>query len=148
MLRSIVKTARGRSSILRAPSRKRTQKAFRLSTDLSRPDDDLFGYTLTFTSGALKGQVHTVQRNAKQDLILSSHGPSIEGLRPGDQFTLNNRDLLAWRALHRSPRPAELRRVLEEPDRPIGRIRGKMIIVRRGRLRMFGRWREFVITSR
>jgi hypothetical protein len=80
---------------------------------------------------------------------IGSVGPGIEGVKPGDRFHLNNRDLLAWRALHRyladdpeeptmrmfftngkplfKPLPADAS--FKDAGRPEGRFEGKMIAV-------------------
>ena len=108
--------------------KKRESPGRQLAVELNRADGDLAGFTLIFTSGALKGQAYSVSAGSGQGLALSQFGPSMEGVQPGDGFTLDNRDLLAWHAYHeRAPRmkvnPAA------EPDRPVGRIQGKLIAI-------------------
>jgi hypothetical protein len=98
-------------------------KSLRLTTDVTRPENSLFCYTVTFTSGAAKGREIIVAGNSGQDLTLSPHGPAGQGVQPGDRFTLSDRVLQAWRAWHKAERPAM------EPDRHEGLIKGKMIAV-------------------
>ena len=123
-----------------------------ITTDLARPNEEFFGYTVTFTSGALAGQWRRVLTNKGGTLMLNSVGPDAAGARPGDAFRLDNRDLLAFRALHRhiiddakdpvmrkfvgrDGRPAHVQisaealAELEEPGRTIGSFKGKMIAV-------------------
>ncbi len=123
-----------------------------ITTDLAKANNELFGYTLTFTSGALAGQWRRVVGNAGPRLTLSSVGPEASGARPGDSFRLDNRDLLAFRALHRhiiddpsdplmrvfvtpegKPKyrqvPSEALAEMLEPGRTPGRFQGKMIAV-------------------
>jgi hypothetical protein len=120
-----------------------------LETDLSRKDHELYAWTITFTSGALKGEWRRVWTNLGSRLAIGRTGPGIDSVRPGDRFTLDNRDLLAWRTYHRyvaddaeepTMRPLvrggkpiyptlapELRDGLKEPDRPLGRLQTKLI---------------------
>lgn len=120
----------------------------RLTTDLERQSDELIGYTLVFTSGALKGEWRSILTNRGAELVLSPVGPDVGRAAPGDSFMLNNRDLLAFRALYRylldpedtllkdyfrhelgQRRAQEKLKFLVEPDRPLGKLRGKMIAV-------------------
>lgn len=69
--------------------------------DEAQAQHELFGFTIQFTSGNLKGQWRRVLTNVGPTLILGRVGPGITGARPGDTFRLNNRDLVAWRYLHK-----------------------------------------------
>lgn len=122
-----------------------------LTTDLAFADGALYGYTLTFNGGALNGGWRRVLMNQGSRLVIGRSGPGIEGVQAGDRFTLDNRDLLAWRAYHRyvaddtdeptmrplikdgRPQhalwPSEWRQHLREPDRKLGDLRNKMIAV-------------------
>lgn len=113
--------------------------------------ENLYGYTMRILTGAHAGEWRRVQTNARGDVQLSMVGPAAPKLAEGDEFTLDNRDLIAWKAMHRhvvlpgekmmrdfldaggKPRyrqlSAEQLAVLREPERPLGRIRGKMICV-------------------
>ncbi len=123
-----------------------------ITTDLAAADGELFGYTLTFTSGALAGQWRRIWNNARGTVMLSRVGPDAAAAGAGDTFRLDNRDLLAFRLLHRhiiddpadplmrefltpegKPRyrqiPPEALAELEESGRSPGRFQGKMIAV-------------------
>jgi hypothetical protein len=99
----------------------------RLMTDLNRPNNELVGYTLIFSDGAQKGRAYTVTGNNGPSLVLSMFGPGLDGVNLGDRFTLDNADLLAWHAYHAQVRPKGTGPA--EPDRPLGRIQGKLIAV-------------------
>jgi hypothetical protein len=107
--------------------KERAGQGKRLVTDLNRENNDLVGYTLTFSDGALKGRVYAITGNNGPGLALSMFGPAVDGVKPGDRFTIDNRDLLAWRAYHAQTRPKGVGP--EETDRPLGRVQGKMIAV-------------------
>jgi|GEM_PF-2239089 len=133
---------------IRGTVRAVAEDGLRLTTDLERQPDELIGYTLVFTSGELKGEWRSILTNRRAELVLSPVGPNAQKAAPGDGFMLNNRDLLAFRALYRflldpadellkeyfrqdfrQPRAKEKLKFLEEPDRPLGKLRGKMIAV-------------------
>lgn len=112
---------------------------------------NLYGFTMRITSGAHAGEWRRVQSNTGGDVQLSMIGPPAPKLAAGDEFELDNRDLIAWKAMHRhvvlpgekmmrdfldaSGKPryrqlsAEQLAVLREMERPLGRIHGKMICV-------------------
>jgi hypothetical protein len=122
-----------------------------LVTDVTRRDLELYGYTLVLHSGPLKGQWRRVLANQGASLMVGSVGPGVEQVSPGDRFTLDNRDLLAWRALHRhiadDPQDQAMRHLFDkgkpkyplipkekikeavEAGRNIGKFAGKMIMV-------------------
>ncbi|MCI0392687.1 MAG: tannase/feruloyl esterase family alpha/beta hydrolase [Acidobacteria bacterium] len=121
-------------------------KKYVLITDPPPATDDLAGYTLVFTSGAAKGGWWRIAGNKGPVMVIMPMGPLLDAVQPGDRFRLDNRDLLAWRSYYRyiakpdDPgmkgdaktslrRPPAAIRDTEEPDRPIGRFRGKMIMV-------------------
>jgi hypothetical protein len=79
------------------------------------------------SDGPLKGRVYMVTGNNGAGIALSQFGPSLDGMRAGDHFKLDNRDLLAWHAYHAAVRPQGVGPA--EPDRPLGKIRGRVIAV-------------------
>ncbi len=120
----------------------------RLTIESVSAKDDLYGYTMVFTSGKLAGQWRRIESNLGAAVVSGEVGPGVEDVQPGDRFTLNNRDFLAWRAYHRhivdvddpahqefvragkpthTQRSPEAMKHLSEPDRPLGKIQGKMI---------------------
>ena len=105
---------------------------------------------ITFTSGKLAGQWRHVRRNEGRELVIVNGGPGVEGLAAGDRFRLDNRDQLAWlyyyrhiadadepaaRELYRNGEPLyaqrshEAMRFLDETDRQVGKISGKLITI-------------------
>lgn len=132
-LRGVVRSAEGRRIVL----------------DKAYADQELYGYTMEFLSGELAGQWRRILGNLGAAVVIGNVGPGIEGVKPGDQVRLNNRDLIAWRALHRylacDPEEPTMKllltdgtpacRTLEpeaafgDPGRTEGRFAGKMIVV-------------------
>lgn len=102
-----------------------------IQAEISYPDQSLYGYTLTFTSGEAKGQWRRILGNQGALLVTSPIGEPLDGVQAGDSFTLDNGNLIAWRGYHRmrETRTPEQRAALLEPDRPLGKFRGKMIAV-------------------
>lgn len=123
----------------------------RVGVTLESALDAPYGMTLAFSSGALQGEWRRVYGRQGQYLQIGPAGPGVEGATAGDQVLLDNRDLIAFRYLHeylRDPEDPALAGLPEErgeapapqrtpqmapgifePDRPLGRIRGKMIAV-------------------
>ena len=118
--------------------------------DLPEAPSDLTNYMITFTSGKLAGQWRHVRRNEGRELVIVNGGPGVEGLAAGDRFRLDNRDQLAWldyyrhiadadepaaRELYRNGKPLytqrshEAMRFLDETDRQVGKISGKLITI-------------------
>lgn len=69
--------------------------------DRPYPHQSLFGYTLTFTGGAAKGQWRRIAGNQAAILVANPGGPPLDAVKPGDSFTIDDGDLLAWRAYRR-----------------------------------------------
>jgi hypothetical protein len=110
---------------------------------------DLFLYTLTFTSGKLAGSWRYV-RSREGDELRTTGGPGLEGVAPGDRFELDNRDFLAYLHYHRHIADADepaardfykngkpiypqrsdaAMRYLDETDRDVGNVQGKLITI-------------------
>jgi hypothetical protein len=141
---AIVAGVRGKVTRVQAPRR----VSMELAADAPK---NLYGLTMRITSGAHAGEWRRVQSNTGNEVQLSMIGPPAAKLAEGDEFELDNRDLIAWKAMHRhvvlpgeklmrdfldaggQPRyrqlTAEQLAVLREPERPLGQIRGKMICV-------------------
>lgn len=121
-----------------------------LVIDSAQAPADLHGYTIAFTSGKLAGEWRHIPANKGARLTVIEVGPGIDGLRAGDQFELDSRDLLAWLRYHRHildenepaerefyrhgkavypQRPEAAMRFLDETDRAQGKISGKMIAI-------------------
>ena len=127
-----------------------TDKRRNLTIDSAQAPADLHGYTIAFTSGKLAGEWRHILGNQGSRLIVIEIGPGIEDVQSGDQFELDNRDLLAWLHYHRHiadkdepaarefyrngepvypQRPDAAMRFLDETDRVQGKITGKMIAI-------------------
>ena len=121
------------------------QQRLKVEHDGARRDLTLF--TIQFTSGALSGKVGHVRSNQGNEIVIRS---GVEGVKPGDRFELDNRDLIAFLHYHRhiaSPegpgteqfykqrKPLHPQRSkaemlhLDSSDHVVGDIKGKMIVV-------------------
>ena len=58
------------------------------------------GWRLTVTSGALEGKTFHVSANAGTQISIAGYAGAMNGLQPGDSYTLSNRDFLAWQRYH------------------------------------------------
>ena len=117
--------------------------------DVPGAPDDLFLYTLTFTSGKLAGDRGYIQ-SQDGNKIVTRGGAGLEGVVPGDRFELDNRDLLAYIYYHRyiadsdepaarefykdgkplyPQRPVEAMLDLDETDRDVGKFKAKLITI-------------------
>jgi hypothetical protein len=58
------------------------------------------GWRVTFTSGALAGQRFHVSANTATQISVSGYAGALNGIAPGDQYVLSNRDFVAWQRYH------------------------------------------------
>ena len=64
--------------------------------------DQLRGWRITFTSGALAGEFRRIGANTTSGRItIDATFGGLNGIAPGDAYVLSNRDLLAWQRYHR-----------------------------------------------
>jgi len=76
--------------------------------------DELSGYTVTFKTGRLSGKSFHISRNIGNIIFISSITSGYpEGIKVGDKYVLDNKDLLAWRHYHR-----HIITLIEETYRP------------------------------
>lgn len=123
----------------------------RIGIELESDAGDLYGFTIRFLSGKLGGEWRRVLNGNKREVTLGFVGPGIEGVSAGDAVELDNRDLLAWKALHRhivlpgepvmrqfvgadgKPLHRQIEKeklaLLRQPERTIGKFQGKMLFV-------------------
>jgi pimeloyl-ACP methyl ester carboxylesterase len=71
-------------------------------TDHSSPfgANDLKGWRITFTSGALASTYFHVNSNTTTEINIAGYRGNLNGLEVGDTYTLSNRDYLAWQHYH------------------------------------------------
>ncbi|MEM2930516.1 MAG: DUF6351 family protein [Thermoproteota archaeon] len=114
---------------------------------------ELAGYTVTFKTGRLMGRSFHVSSNFNDIILVSGYAAGYaEEIAEGDEYTLDNRDLLAFAHYHRHvaalieepygprrllqggepqypQRPVEARRILKMKHFQTGSFNGKMILV-------------------
>ena len=114
---------------------------------------ELAGYTVTFKTGRLTGRSFHININFNDIILISGYAAGYaEGIAEGDEYTVDNRDLLAFAHYHRHiatlieepygprgllqkgetpypQRPVEVKRILKMKHFQTGGFKGKMILV-------------------
>jgi hypothetical protein len=58
------------------------------------------GWRITFTGGALAGQVFHAASNTASVITIDGYSGALNGIAAGDSYALSNRDFLAWQRYH------------------------------------------------
>jgi hypothetical protein len=107
-----------------------------LDTGIARDFGVLTGYSIHFTSGAAAGTWRTIVANQNTNVLVNPYSPDVSMVKAGDSFTIDNREMIAWRSYYRyldpqsaHPRPEPLLRTLREEGRPLGQFQGKLMVL-------------------